>query len=576
MNSGKRHQGKGAIEILEEAVHALRIAPVGILACYYIGSLPFILALLYFWADMSRGGLAEGHCPAASMGLAVLFIWMKLWHAVFAQKVKAWICRERASRYPFRRIVHLIASQTLIQASGLVVLPLAALFAIPFGWCYAFYQNISVLDELEDDNARSLINRSWKQAKLWPGQNYILLTVFSLLGFIVFVNIAMTIFLIPQMLNKLLGIETMFAMSGLWILNTTFFAATCSITYLCMDPLVKTVYVLRCFYGASLQSGEDIKIELKSLMPHAKTLAAILVPVILVCSSVPLMAVEPVDAPAMHQALNNSAVTNYKVKGSRTTVILLQAVSADELNRSIEEVLNRREFAWRMPREKLQKEKHDKNGPLVWLMDWIVDTLKDLAETIGEWIEKVGKWLEKLLPDLDRDRESSDSGWMDSVRLLLFVLFAALVCVLGVVFIRAWLRKRESLAAVVVSPPVPASPDLTDEKVSALDLPVNRWLAVADDLMKKGSLRLALRALYLATLAHLSEHGFITIAKYKSNRDYEHELAGRAHEYKDLSHLFSINVMAFDMSWYGNHKVGPEKLKLFAQNQERIMSFVNR
>jgi len=237
--------------------------------------------------------------------------------------------------------------------------------------------------------------------------------------------------------------------------------------------------------------------------------------------------------------------------------------------------MNRREFAWRMPREKLQKDEHNKSGPLGRLMDWIVNTLKDLAETIGEWIEKVGKWLEKLLPDLDRDRESSDSGWMDSVRLLLFVLFAALVCVLGVVFIRAWLRKRESLAAVAVIP-VPASPDLTDEKVSALDLPVNRWLAVADDLMKKGSLRLALRALYLATLAHLSEHGFITIAKYKSNRDYEHELAGRAHEYKDLSHLFSINVMAFDMSWYGNHKVSPKKLKMFAQNQERIMSFVNR
>ncbi|MCK5437999.1 MAG: hypothetical protein KAI90_08280, partial [Desulfobulbaceae bacterium] len=277
MNKGKHHQGRGAIEILEEAVHVLRLAPVGIPACYYIGSLPFILALLYFWADMSRSGFAQEHCPGAAMGLALLFVWMKCWHAVFSRKVKAWISRETAPRYHFRRIVRLIASQTLIQASGLIVLPLSVLLAIPFGWCYAFYQNVSVLDDLEDDDVKSLIKRSWDQAKLWPAQNHILLAVFSALGLIVFINLGMTIFLIPQMLNKLLGIETMFTMSRFWVLNTTFFAATCSVTYLCMDPLVKTVYVLRCFYGASLKSGEDIKIELKSLVLSAKTLAAVLV-----------------------------------------------------------------------------------------------------------------------------------------------------------------------------------------------------------------------------------------------------------------------------------------------------------
>lgn len=557
MNKRKHHKGRGAIEIMEEAVHVLRLSPVGIPACYYVGSLPFILALLYFWADMSRSGFAREHCPGASMGLALLFVWMKCWHAVFSRKVKAWISRETASRYHFRRILRLIASQTLIQASGLVVLPFAALLAIPFGWCYAFYQNVSVLDDLEDDDVKSLIKRSWDQAKLWSAQNHILLAVFSALGLIVFINLAMTIFLIPQMLNKLLGIETMFTMSGFRVLNTTFFAVTCSVTYLCMDPLIKTVYVLRCFYGASLKSGEDIKIELKSLVLSAKTLAVVLVPVILVCSSGPLMASETVDVGAMYQDLNN------------------RAVSADELNRSIEEVLGKPEFAWRMPREKLQKEKRDASGPFAWLMDWIIHKLKDLYGIIGEWIKNVGEWLKKFLPDVDTDSELSDSGWMDSVRILLVVLFVALVCVVGVVFMRAWLRKRESLAAVDVKP-VSAVPDLTDEEVGPLDLPVNRWLTVADDLMKKGSLRLALRALYLATLAHLAEHELITIAKYKSNRDYEHELVGRAYGYKGLSDLFSINVIAFDRSWYGNHKVGPEELRLFSQNQERIMSFVNR
>ena len=36
-----------------------------------------------------------------------------------------------------------------------------------------------------------------------------------------------------------------------------------SLTYLCVDPILKAAYALRCFYGRSLQSGEDLKAELK-------------------------------------------------------------------------------------------------------------------------------------------------------------------------------------------------------------------------------------------------------------------------------------------------------------------------
>ena len=57
------------VELLEEAVHLVRLAPAGSLSAYYVGSLPFVLALLYFWADMSRSAFAGERLAAGAMGL---------------------------------------------------------------------------------------------------------------------------------------------------------------------------------------------------------------------------------------------------------------------------------------------------------------------------------------------------------------------------------------------------------------------------------------------------------------------------------------------------------------------------
>jgi len=92
--------------------------------------------------------------------------------------------------------------------------------------------------------------------------------------------------------------------------------------------------------------------------------------------------------------------------------------------------------------------------------------------------------------------------------------------------------------------------------------------------MEKGSLQLSFRAFYFATLAHLAKYELITIAKHKSNRDYERELRRRGHEKKGLPAGFAGNVQVFDRTWYGLHEVTLEDLELFAANQERIMTLV--
>jgi len=117
---------------------------------------------------------------------------------------------------------------------------------------------------------------------------------------------------------------------------------------------------------------------------------------------------------------------------------------------------------------------------------------------------------------------------------------------------------------------LPAVPDVSDENVGAEQLPEDGWIRLARELLDRGELRLALRAFYLAALAHLAERNLISLAKYKSNRDYERELLRRGHALADVPGLFSNSVMAFERVWYGRHGVSHDSLEEFARNVEKI------
>jgi hypothetical protein len=88
--------------------------------------------------------------------------------------------------------------------------------------------------------------------------------------------------------------------------------------------------------------------------------------------------------------------------------------------------------------------------------------------------------------------------------------------------------------------------------------------------MERGEARLALRALYLAGLAHLAHRELIRLARHKSNWDYDRELRRRARGNEGLLTAFDANLMAFEASWYGDHVVTSDTLGGFSQNLDRI------
>jgi len=546
MKKSQQKHHKSAIRMIEEAVHILRSAPVALLSVYYVGSVPFVLGLLYFWADMSRSANAHEYSAVAALGLSFLFVWMKFWQTVFMYQVRAQIFDAIQSPWSLQRITSIVATQSLIQSTRFFVIPIASLMVIPFGFCYAFYQNVSAHDNRQGQTVRSTCRWAWRQARLWPRQNHLLIGIFWLFGIVIFVNVSISVIFIPQMVKTLFGVDSAFTLSGRYmLLNTTFWIVVLGITYLILDPFIKATYALRCFYGSALQSGEDLKTELSQILSDGKKLAVGLL-IVALCLT-PFTSVVAQSAP----------------------------VSSTDLDRSIEETMGRREFAWRMPRETIQSEEHKDKGPFEAAVDWLIEMLGKGLKKIGNWITKFIDWLEGLLPKPDRKTETSNGNWITPVRVVLIILLILLLAVLAYIFVRIWQRRHTGLPETVSAVAAP-TPDLTDESVKADDLSTNRWLTLAGELAEKGELRLAMRALYLATLAHLADHEMITIEVYKSNREYERELKRRAHGHKELLAIFSNSLNYFERVWFGMYRIARPDFDDYATSHQRMMAFAEK
>ena len=207
--TNRRTHGKTAFDLIEEATHLLRTAPAATLAVYFLGTVPFVLGVLFFWADMSRSPLAPQHLAAGSLGMAALFFWMKFCQAVFARRIRAQAARETYLPPGFRRCARIFFMQAIVQPSGLFLLPLACAAALPFPWVYAYYQNFAALDDGGDAGTGRIDEKILAgRPKLWPRQNHVVLAIMFAFAFCVFLNWATVCLMLPHLGKTLLGIES--------------------------------------------------------------------------------------------------------------------------------------------------------------------------------------------------------------------------------------------------------------------------------------------------------------------------------------------------------------------------------
>src|SRR5271154_83177 len=135
-------KGPPATEVLDEAVSLLRRTPLSVFSVYYLGALPFWLAFVYFYFDMTQSADANAHLPGEALLLTALYFWMKTCQAVFARKLLAVLEGEDVEPWELPRLANTALLQTIYAGSFVIVYPLGLIITIPFGWISAFYHNI--------------------------------------------------------------------------------------------------------------------------------------------------------------------------------------------------------------------------------------------------------------------------------------------------------------------------------------------------------------------------------------------------------------------------------------------------
>jgi hypothetical protein len=562
MKRKRIQEEKGSVELVEEAFQLLRTAPGSSLAGYYVGTLPFLLSFLFFWSDMARSAFAHERLMFGVFGLSALFVWMKTWHGVFAQQLLARLCGEPPPRVTFAWLFRIAIYQTVAQPFGLFILPASLVLMIPLAWAYAFFTNITVFSGGPANNLRGLLSKSWQQARLWPVQNHYVIFHFMLFGLFVFLNIMSAMIGIPFLLKTLFGVETIFAQSPWAALNTTTLAAAVAMTFLCLDPVLKATWVLRCFHGESLRTGQDLKAELKSLAASSNRIAAALVLFFTLNTSIAFGAQRGEREEVRGEKAEASALTS--TFSPRTSPHA--SFSPSELDRSIDDVIQRREYSWRLPREAASPNGTDQRD-LNFLQRFFEHVESGFKE-VHRWIRDFAEWLAR---NFGRSGPSTDGlSLAGAVKGIVILVLIALGGLFFWLLFRLW--QRGGSPDEIVAEPLAPAPNLADENIAADQLPEDGWTSLAHELMRRGELRLALRAYYLATLANLADRNLIALARFKSNRDYERELQRRGHALAVLLGLFSDNLFIFERVWYGLHDVTPEMLQHFAGNMEKLRS----
>lgn len=255
----------------------------------------------------------------------------------------------------------------------------------------------------------------------------------------------------------------------------------------------------------------------------------------------------------------------------------VQSSSAGQLDKSIAETVRKPEYSWREPRS-ISPKNADLPAAELSMLDRFIKSLAGMLEKYGQkmavWMQKLEDWLKKKFkrdkPNKIHFGEPDWPAWKQSLLFIFYAAAALAAAVIGVYLYRLFRSKRASNIPTTV--PVITLSEIPDDGLAASQLPDEEWLKMARDLLEKGELRLALRAMFLASLARLAGTGRLSLARYKSNRDYMRELQRRSHDTPAAINAFGDNIDAIERIWYGSHQPTNDVVDAFKGNLALIFN----
>ncbi len=593
-NGDQNRSWHSALLLAEEALQLLFRTGAVAAALYLVGTLPFLVAAIFYWSAMTHSPEAHTFASTGAMILALLFVWMKTLQSRFGQHLQSTLMDSEMAPWNPGQFFRTMCRQATIHATVIVVYPVGMVTLIPMAYSVAWYQNATLLDNGGTGTVRQLARDAFSQAILWPRQNHALLWLCSPLmvvgGGIVYLvtfpvldglqqgldgmsffmslgsfygilfllamlplspvatvltlGIGGTVFFGIEFFHILTGADTLYARNPAALANNSVFTALiCGLTYLALDPVLKAAYTLRCHDGLSRKNGSDLQVSLQRIRKKRRlgTAAATALLILAFVAGLPFSSAEaqPQTSPP-----------------------------AASLDAALQEELDEARYTWRMPRE----------APPEGELPWLLQLIDDFAQDVRDRAKAVIKWVEDKWDDfkdwLDGDDSQAPqkglfSGFSPSLRILT-VLIGIVLIVVTLYLVWISYRNRQPALLVAAKPLEAQSPDLEDEATTAADLPEDEWFRLAQELANVGDFRLATRALFFSMLATLARRDVIRIARFKSNMDYHQELRRRASSLGEAPALFSRLALIYESVWYGEHEANAAVLTQMHAHQERL------
>ncbi|MGA2144596.1 MAG: DUF4129 domain-containing protein [Bryobacteraceae bacterium] len=578
-------------QVCEDGMRLLRQAPLETLLRHWVGSVPFALALLAVWSDITQPRFPDLRCALETLLLALVWIWMHCWRAVFAGRLRRQLSGGPPAPWTGRRIWRLVLAQSFVAGGKLVILPLALLSLVPFARAVSAYRYAAVLGDREDLDALALSAASRRLGRIHTRLGWSMMAPLLLFRVVALFNVALTLAVLPQLVRLMTGYESSFSRGGvLFIANPFFVLLAFTATWLVTDPLVQAVYTVRCFQAESLETGEDVLAGLRRI----RSLAAAAV-LLLACACSPLVgqvgnlrtdwqSVQPGTARppraearsrtpsrsptlrtpdfvlfGLNQISDSSAPGRADARLDRLTIgpqvanlphtaQSSGAVPPAELDRAVRRAAESPAYNWRFP----PPASAVKGTPwIVAVTDRVLDALKSGLRMLGK---AIGKILDFIFgPLLKGPAAGEGKAPARTLNRSLYVLIA-LAAGLAVWFLWHARQKRKSTARRQAPSAAVAVP-LEEGGLGADRLPENEWLEMGERYLREDNPRLALRAFYLASLAWMGQNGWLALHAAKTNREYEVELHRKARAYPAVREPFAANMLAFERAWYGQHAV---------------------
>lgn len=242
------------IDLLEEAIHLLRRTSAITYAYYILGVTPFALLFFQLLGDASYHRYLAEHLGDSVIRLAVAYCWMKGFQALACQRLLSSYSGEPIQRRGPLELLQLWSAQCAIQPWGILIKPMAFIVMVPSPFVDAFFQTASIVMTGNRGDFMRCIRLSRGQI----GQGLILGGIIFAFRIVMFVCVYSTLATLPFLCKMLFGIETLLTHNFDWLLSVPFLLGTGFVSYLIIDLLLKSFYVIRLRRIECETSGKDL------------------------------------------------------------------------------------------------------------------------------------------------------------------------------------------------------------------------------------------------------------------------------------------------------------------------------